>query len=85
VRFAGEPRAHSAYAAHFLNLQMVIRAAAAGMLATLFAAGATAQTWPAKTVRIIVPFAPGIILTAGHRVAHALHRCANNYTRGRPP
>ena len=40
-------------------MQMMIRAAAAGTLATMLAAPAFAQTWPVKTVRIIVPFAPG--------------------------
>jgi tripartite-type tricarboxylate transporter receptor subunit TctC len=37
----------------------MVRAVAAGMLTTMFAASVFAQTWPAKTVRIIVPFAPG--------------------------
>ena len=36
-----------------------MRAAVAGALATMLAAATFAQTWPAKTVRIIVPFAPG--------------------------
>src|SRR5476649_473786 len=40
-------------------MQMMIRAAAAATLATMLAVSAFAQTWPAKTVRIIVPFAPG--------------------------
>ena len=39
-------------------MQMLIRAAAVGA-ALLLPATACAQTWPAKTVRIIVPFAPG--------------------------
>ena len=40
-------------------MHMMIRAAAVGTLAMMLAATAFAQTWPAKTVRIIVPFAPG--------------------------
>ncbi len=39
-------------------MHVLIRAAAAGLLTTL-AVAAFAQTWPAKTVRVIVPFAPG--------------------------
>ena len=40
-------------------MQMMIRAVAGGMLAAMVAASGFAQTWPAKTVRVIVPFAPG--------------------------
>ena len=46
---------------------------AVAMLATMFAASAFAQTWPAKTVRIIVPFAPGGTAdTLGRIVANKL-------------
>src|SRR3954470_24238182 len=38
-------------------MRSVVRSFALGLLA-LFAAAAGAQTWPVKTVRILVPFAP---------------------------
>ena len=40
-------------------MRRMVCAIAAGLLAMTLAASAGAQTWPAKTVRIIVPFAPG--------------------------
>ena len=40
-------------------MRRMVCAVAAGMLAMTLVAGARAQAWPAKTVRIIVPFAPG--------------------------
>ena len=40
-------------------MRRTVCAIAAGILAMTLAASACAQTWPAKTVRIIVPFAPG--------------------------
>lgn len=41
------------------RLGLLIRAAIAGALAGLLAVGAQAQSWPTKSVRVIVPFPPG--------------------------
>jgi tripartite-type tricarboxylate transporter receptor subunit TctC len=40
-------------------MRTMLCALAAGVLAMTLAAGACAQAWPTRTVRIIVPFAPG--------------------------